>query len=456
MNIYINDTIIAQATPPGRGGVGVLRISGPKVIDVAKIILGKLPKPRYANYLPFYDINRKILDKGIALYFPAPNSFTGEDVLELQGHSSPIIIGLLLKCILGINGIRIANPGEFSQRAFLNDKIDLTQAEAIADLIDASTEQAARSAINSLQGIFSQKIHEIIEELTKLRIYIEAAIDFPDEKINFLSDREIKLKLNEIIFKFKNVCLQAYQGNLLREGIKVVITGRPNSGKSSLLNALTGHKTAIVTSIAGTTRDVLHEDIHIEGMVLHVIDTAGLCESTNEIEKIGIKRAWEEIKQADHILYVVDSTTTKEIEFKKILSEFIGQLIKPLPITVIRNKIDITNEPISITKMNNHVLIRLSVLRKEGINLLRQHLKESVGFNLHVEGEFLARHRHIQALNIAEKHLEQGYQQIVIFYSSELLAEELRLAQEALSEITGEFNSNDLLDKIFSNFCIGK
>ncbi|MGP1930243.1 MAG: tRNA uridine-5-carboxymethylaminomethyl(34) synthesis GTPase MnmE [Arsenophonus sp. ET-YP4-MAG3] len=456
MNIYINDTIIAQATPPGRGGIGILRISGPKVIDVAKIVLGKLPQPRYANYLPFYDINSKVLDQGIVLYFPAPNSFTGEDVLELQGHSGPIIINLLLKRILAINGIRIANPGEFSQRAFLNDKIDLAQAEAIADLIDASTEQAARSAINSLKGVFSQKIHEIIEKLIKLRIYIEAAIDFPDEKINFLSDRKIKLKLNKIISKLDNVRLQAYQSNLLREGIKVVITGRPNSGKSSLLNALTGHKTAIVTNTAGTTRDVLHEDIHIEGMLLHIIDTAGLCKATNEIEKISIKRAWKEIKQANHILYIVDSTTIKEIEFEKILSKFMNQLIKPLPITVIRNKIDITNEPISITKMNNYVLIRLSALRKKGINLLRQHLKESIGFNLHVEGEFLARHRHIQALNIAAKHLQQSYKQMVIFHSIELLAEELRLTQESLSEITGKFNSNDLLGKIFSNFCVGK
>lgn len=456
MSIYTNDTIIAQATPPGRGGIGILRISGPKVIEVARIVLGKLPQPRYADYLPFYDSKGKVLDQGIALYFPASNSFTGEDVLELQGHGGPVIIDLLLKRILAIDEIRIANPGEFSERAFLNDKMDLTQAEAIADLIDASTEQAARSAVNSLQGVFSQQIYDMVEALTNLRIYVEAALDFPDEEIDFLSDGKIETKLNEVIAHLDSVHSQAYQGSLLREGMKVVIAGRPNAGKSSLLNALSGREAAIVTDIAGTTRDVLCEHIHIDGMPLYIIDTAGLREATDEVERIGVERAWQEIEQADHILFMVDSTTTKATEPEQIWLEFMARLPKSLPITVIRNKVDITNEPIAITKVHNYSLIRLSAYRKDGIDLLRQHLKDSIGFNQYAEGRFLARRRHIQALNIAAEHLKQGYKQLVVSHSGELLAEELRLTQQALSEITGQFSSDDLLVRIFSSFCIGK
>ncbi|MGP1928400.1 MAG: tRNA uridine-5-carboxymethylaminomethyl(34) synthesis GTPase MnmE [Arsenophonus sp. NC-WZS1-MAG3] len=452
----INDTIIAQATPPGYGGIGILRISGPKVTEVAHIVLGKLPQPRYADYLPFYDNTGKVLDQGIALYFPAPNSFTGEDVLELQGHGGPVIIDLLLKRILVIDEIRIANPGEFSERAFLNNKMDLAQAEAITDLINASTEQAARSAVNSLQGVFSKQIHKMMEALTNLRIHVEAAIDFPDEKIDFLFDDKIEVKLNEIIAHLDSVRLESYQGSLLREGMKIVIAGQPNAGKSSLLNALSGHETAIVTDIPGTTRDILREYIHIDGMPLHIIDTAGLREATDEVEKIGIERAWREIEQADHILFMVDSTTSEATEPEQILPEFISRLPKSLPVTLIRNKVDITDEPIAITKVSNYSLISLSVYRKEGIDLLRQHLKESIKFNYHIEGGFLARRRHVQALNIAAEHLQEGYQQLVFAYSGELLAEELRLTQQALSEITGEFSSDDLLDHIFSSFCIGK
>lgn len=312
-----NDTIVAQATPPGRGGVGILRVSGPKAAAVAEIVLGKIPKPRYADYLPFKDENGTTLDQGIALYFPGPNSFTGEDVLELQGHGGPVILDLLLKRILSINGLRIANPGEFSERAFLNDKLDLAQAEAIADLIDASSEQAARSAMNSLQGVFSGQVHQLVEALTHLRIYVEAAIDFPDEEIDFLSDGIIEAKLNEVIAELNTVRSQAHQGSLLREGMKVVIAGRPNAGKSSLLNALAGRDAAIVTDIAGTTRDVLREHIHIDGMPLHIIDTAGLRESTDKVERIGIERAWQEIEQADRVLFMVDGTTTDAIEPEK-------------------------------------------------------------------------------------------------------------------------------------------
>ncbi|EJD6581151.1 MULTISPECIES: tRNA uridine-5-carboxymethylaminomethyl(34) synthesis GTPase MnmE [Providencia] len=454
--MQINDTIVAQATPPGRGGVGILRISGPKAALVAETVLGKLPKPRYADYLPFRDVEGSVLDQGIALYFPGPNSFTGEDVLELQGHGGPVILDLLLRRILTIDGIRIANPGEFSERAFLNDKLDLAQAEAIADLIDASSEQAARSAMNSLQGAFSSHIHQLVEALTHLRIYVEAAIDFPDEEIDFLSDGKIEAKLNEVVADLEQVRSQARQGSLLREGMKVVIAGRPNAGKSSLLNALAGREAAIVTDIAGTTRDVLREHIHIDGMPLHIIDTAGLREASDEVERIGIERAWKEIEQADHVLFMVDSTTTDATEPQEIWPEFMARLPDELPVTVIRNKADMTGEPVEFIDNTRYPLIRLSAREENGIDLLRDHLKEAVGFNSNTEGGFLARSRHLQALNAAAVHLEQGYNQLVNARSGELLAEELRLAQLELSEITGEFTSDDLLGRIFSSFCIGK
>ncbi|HEK2899070.1 tRNA uridine-5-carboxymethylaminomethyl(34) synthesis GTPase MnmE [Proteus terrae] len=454
--MHSTDTIVAQATPPGRGGVGILRVSGPKAALVAQTVLGKLPKPRYADYLPFRNDDNSVLDQGIALFFPNPNSFTGEDVLELQGHGGPVILDLLLKRILQIPGVRIANPGEFSERAFLNDKLDLAQAEAIADLIDASSEQAARSAINSLQGAFSSHINEMVESLTHLRIYVEAAIDFPDEEIDFLSDGIIEGKLNAVIAELDDVRAQARQGSLLREGMKVVIAGRPNAGKSSLLNALAGREAAIVTDIAGTTRDVLREHIHIDGMPLHIIDTAGLREASDEVERIGIERAWKEIEQADRVLFMVDSTTTDATTPEDIWPEFMARLPNTLPVTVIRNKSDLTGENIEITAQGNYPMIRLSARDGMGIELLRDHLKEAMGFNSNTEGGFLARRRHLQALNTAAEHLQQGHEQLVYAKSGELLAEELRLAQQALSEITGEFTSDDLLGRIFSSFCIGK
>ncbi|ATM98940.1 MULTISPECIES: tRNA uridine-5-carboxymethylaminomethyl(34) synthesis GTPase MnmE [Proteus] len=454
--MHSTDTIVAQATPPGRGGVGILRVSGPKAALVAQTVLGKLPKPRYADYLPFRNDDNSVLDQGIALFFPNPNSFTGEDVLELQGHGGPVILDLLLKRILQIPGVRIANPGEFSERAFLNDKLDLAQAEAIADLIDASSEQAARSAINSLQGAFSSHINEMVESLTHLRIYVEAAIDFPDEEIDFLSDGIIEGKLNAVIAELDDVRAQARQGSLLREGMKVVIAGRPNAGKSSLLNALAGREAAIVTDIAGTTRDVLREHIHIDGMPLHIIDTAGLREASDEVERIGIERAWKEIEQADRVLFMVDSTTTDATTPEDIWPEFMARLPNTLPVTVIRNKSDLTGENVEITAQGNYPMIRLSARDGMGIELLRDHLKEAMGFNSNTEGGFLARRRHLQALNTAAEHLQQGHEQLVYAKSGELLAEELRLAQQALSEITGEFTSDDLLGRIFSSFCIGK
>lgn len=450
------DTIVAPATPPGRGGVGILRISGSKAKEVALALLGRLPKPRYADYLPFRDVAGITLDQGIALWFPAPNSFTGEDVLELQGHGGPVILDLLLKRVLALPGVRIARSGEFSERAFINDKLDLVQAEAIADLIEASSEQAARSAMNSLQGVFSTRIYQVLESLTHLRVYIEAAIDFPDEEIDFLSDSKIKTKLNGLIAALDSVRGEACHGSLLREGIKVVIAGRPNAGKSSLLNALTGREAAIVTDIAGTTRDVLREHIQIDGMPVHVIDTAGLREASDEVERIGIERTWNEIEQADRVLFIVDGTTTSSTEPAEIWQEFTGRFPQRLPMTVVHNKVDITGETLGITEVNGYPLIRLSALTGKGVNLLCDHLKQSIGFNSNIEGSFLARRRHLQALEKAARHLIEGKKQLVSAYAGELLAEELRLAQLELSKITGEFSSDDLLGRIFSSFCIGK
>ncbi|TSJ90461.1 tRNA uridine-5-carboxymethylaminomethyl(34) synthesis GTPase MnmE [Gilliamella apicola] len=450
------DTIVAQATPPGRGGVGILRVSGPKAQDVAKAVLGILPKPRYAHYLPFLASDGTTLDEGIALFFPNPHSFTGEDVLELQGHGGPVILDLLLKRILDIPNVRIARPGEFSERAFLNDKLDLAQAEAIADLIDASSEQAAKSALSSLQGVFSKKINTLVEALIHLRIFTEAAIDFPEEEIDFLSDGKIAAELEQVIQRLNEVRQEAKQGSLLREGMKVVIAGRPNAGKSSLLNALAGREAAIVTDIAGTTRDVLREHIHIDGMPLHIIDTAGLREASDEVERIGIERAWQEIDQADRVLFMVDSTTTNETNPEKLWPEFIERLPKNMPVTVIRNKADLTGEPLGYSEQNGYCLIQLSARTGEGITLLRDHLKQVMGFTSSTEGGFLARRRHLQALEKAAEHLNNGQYQLTTFHAGELLAEELRLAQEALSEITGEFTSDDLLGRIFSSFCIGK
>lgn len=319
---------------------------------------------------------------------PRPNSFTGEDVLELQGHGGPVILDLLLKRILTIPGLRIARHGEFSERAFLNDKLDLACAEAIADLIDASSEQAARSALNSLQGAFSARVNHLVEALTHLRIYVEAAIDFPDEEIDFLSDGKIEAQLNDVIADLDAVRAEARQGSLLREGMKVVIAGRPNAGKSSLLNALAGREAAIVTDIAGTTRDVLREHIHIDGMPLHIIDTAGLREASDEVERIGIERAWQEIEQADRVLFMVDGTTTDAVDPAEIWPEFIARLPAKLPITVVRNKADITGETLGMSEVNGHALIRLSARTGEGVDVLRNHLKQSMGFDTNMEGGF--------------------------------------------------------------------
>lgn len=450
------DTIVAQATAPGRGGVGIIRVSGPKASQVALEVTGKKLKPRYAEYISFKSEDGLELDQGIALYFPNPNSFTGEDVLELQGHGGPVVMDMLIKRILKINGMRPARPGEFSERAFMNDKMDLTQAEAIADLIDASSEEAAKSALQSLQGQFSKRINTLVDSLIHLRIYVEAAIDFPEEEIDFLADGKVSTDLQRIIDNLEAVKVEANQGSIMREGMKVVIAGRPNAGKSSLLNALSGKESAIVTDIAGTTRDVLREHIHIDGMPLHIIDTAGLRVASDEVERIGINRAWQEISQADRVLFMVDGTTTNATDPKEIWPDFIDRLPENIGMTVIRNKADQTNEVLGICHVNDPTLIRLSAKTGEGINSLRTHLKECMGFTGNNEGGFMARRRHLEALNKASEHLDIGQQQLEGYMAGEILAEELRITQQYLNEITGEFSSDDLLGRIFSSFCIGK
>jgi len=470
-----SDTIAAIATPPGRGGVGIIRISGPNSRAIAQSICPSKLKPRYAHFGPFLAVDNQQLntensielngntiakieiDQGISLFFPGPNSFTGEDVLELQAHGGPVLLDLLLTEVIRL-GARIARPGEFSERAFLNNKIDLTQAEAIADLIDSASEQAARNAFRSLQGEFSSKIAALVEVVIKLRVYVEASIDFPEEEIDFLADPKVAADLQEIISTLESVMSQAKQGALLQEGMSVVIAGKPNAGKSSLLNALSGRDSAIVTEVAGTTRDVLREQIQIDGMPLHVIDTAGLRDSPDLVEQEGIRRARSEIEQADRILLVVDASTDNTIDPHALCMELglIDTAKSAIShITIIRNKCDLIGQNADINT-GEYCLINVSAKRGMGIDLLRQHLKDSMGFNSSGEGGFTARRRHLTALDHANDSLLCGAAQLNSYGAGELLAEDLRQCQQYLSEITGEFTPDDLLGEIFSNFCIGK
>jgi tRNA modification GTPase len=451
------DTIAAIATAPGQAGVGIIRISGPRVSTIARAMLGFTPRPRYAHYGPFYDQQGELIDEGIALFFPNPHSFTGEDVLELQGHGGTVILDLLLRAACDL-GARLARPGEFSERAFLNDKLDLTQAEAIADLIESSSEQAARCAVRSLQGAFSRRIDALVEAVTHLRIYVEAAIDFPEEEIDFLADGKVANDLSQLLTDLDTILAEAQQGSILREGMKVVIAGRPNAGKSSLLNALAGREAAIVTAVEGTTRDVLREHIHIDGMPLHIIDTAGLRDSPDEVEQIGIARAWDEIRQADRILLLVDATTTPETDPHLLWPDFIDQLPPDAPLTVIRNKVDLTAEPTGIEEPTADAapVVRIAAKSADGLEVLRDHLKQCMGFASTTEGGFIARRRHLDALERAQVSLWQGQDQLQGYGAGELLAEDLRAAQDSLGEITGAMTPDDLLGKIFSSFCIGK
>ncbi|GAA0559254.1 tRNA uridine-5-carboxymethylaminomethyl(34) synthesis GTPase MnmE [Halomonas salifodinae] len=453
-SLYPQDTIAALATPPGRGGVGIIRVSGPLSAPLAEAILGHCPRPRYAYYGPFRGATGQ-LDEGIALYFPGPHSFTGEDVLELQGHGGPVIMDLLLERCVQL-GARLARPGEFSERAFLNDKLDLAQAEAIADLIDASSRAAAENALRSLQGEFSTRVTALVQRLIELRIYVEAAIDFPEEEIDFLADGKVAEMLEGVSDELAMVRGAAGQGALMREGMSVVIAGRPNAGKSSLLNALTEQDTAIVTDIAGTTRDVLREHIHIDGMPLHIIDTAGLRDTPDAVEQIGVARAWAEIEKADRVLLLVDAATTEATDPMAIWPEFVARLPDPSRLTLIRNKIDTSREPPELDLSTTPPVIRLSAKTGRGVDNLKSHLKAVMGYSATTEGRFSARRRHLDALDRAREALENGEAQLHGHGAGELLAEDLREAQQALGEITGEFSADDLLGEIFGSFCIGK
>ncbi|NMP17834.1 tRNA uridine-5-carboxymethylaminomethyl(34) synthesis GTPase MnmE [Thalassotalea sp. Y01] len=450
------ETIAAQATAPGRGGVGIIRVSGPLATVAAQQILNKVPQVRTAEYLPFYDQQGEVIDQGIALFFKGPNSFTGEDVLELQGHGGPVILDMLLNHVISLDAIRMARPGEFSEQAFINDKLDLTQAEAIADLINSSSEQAARAALHSLQGDFSKLVHQLVDEVIHLRMYVEAAIDFPEEEIDFLADDKVSDDLNQIIVKVADVLKQAQQGAIIREGMRVVIAGRPNAGKSSLLNALSGKDTAIVTDIEGTTRDVLSEQIHIDGMPLHIIDTAGLRDSPDKVEQIGIERAWKEIQQADRVLLMIESGKGESNDPQQFWPEFFERLPDDLGLSVVKNKADISGAETGFSIEHDNETITLSAKTGDGIDALKDHLKQIMGYQGSTEGTFMARRRHINALQMAEQHLLTGREQLHSFVAGEILAEELRICQQHLNEITGEFTSDDLLGQIFSSFCIGK
>ncbi len=444
------DTIAAIATPIGRGGIGIVRVSGLLVTQIAQAILHKQPEARLACFANFYNQQQEIIDQGIALYFPAPNSFTGEDILELQGHGGAVVMDCVLQAVLQ-QGARLALPGEFSQRAFLNDKIDLTQAEAIADLIDSSSQQAAQAAMRSLQGEFSQKIQQMVEAVIHLRMYIEAAIDFPEEEIDFLADNKIQQQLQTIKQQLTQLQSSAKQGYLLQSGLHLVIAGRPNAGKSSLLNQLAKKDSAIVTDIPGTTRDILKEAIQLDGLPLHIIDTAGLRESDDKVEQEGIKRAWQQIQQADLILLMVDDREYQQQHHVAIESN----LPSHIPKIIIRNKADLSQAPIGLTKTEPPECV-ISAKTGAGLTDLEHYLKQFIGYQTSEQGNFIARRRHLQALADAEQALTHGEQQLNLYQAGELLAEDLRQVQTYLNQITGEFNNDDLLGRIFSSFCIGK
>ena len=444
------DTIAAIATPPGRGGVGIVRLSGPAVPAIAEGLLGALPAARYAKYAHFADADGSSIDQGIALYFRGPASFTGEDVLELHGHGGPVVMDMLLGRVLQL-GARLAEPGEFSRRAFLNGKLDLAQAEAVADLIDSQTRAAARSAMRSLDGQFSTRVHVLVDGMIALRMYVEAAIDFPEEEIDFLADALVVQRLDALIADSADLLRHARTGRLLRDGMTLVIAGLPNAGKSSLMNALTGEESAIVTHIPGTTRDVLREQIDIDGLPVMLIDTAGLRESDDEVEREGVRRARAQIARADHALWVFDGISDADGHGLAT-----ADLPATLSVTRVRNKADISGKPVGITEGNGVIEIHLSAKTGEGVDLLREHLKHLMAYQGTDEGDFSARRRHLDAIEQARDALQRGEHALRHAQAGELLAEELRIAQQSLSTITGEFSADDLLGEIFASFCIGK
>ncbi|HEX5648334.1 MAG TPA: tRNA uridine-5-carboxymethylaminomethyl(34) synthesis GTPase MnmE [Steroidobacteraceae bacterium] len=447
------DTIAAISTAPGRGGVGIVRVSGPGVKAIAAALLGRVPEPRRAGLHEFTDETGAPIDQGLALYFPAPHSYTGEDVLELHGHGGPVVMDLLLQRLLGL-GARLAAAGEFTQRAFLNDKLDLAQAEAIADLIDSGSAQAARAALRSLQGEFSRQVHGLSERALELRMWIEAAIDFPEEEIDFLADRALGERMDDLRRRFGELAETARQGALLRDGLTVVIAGRTNAGKSSLLNRLAGYDAAIVTAIPGTTRDVLRERISIDGLPLHVLDTAGLRESQDTVEVEGIRRAHAEMARADRVLFVVDSADTEAV---RGIDADLARLPSDVPRTLVFNKIDHSGESARLDAgADGSARVYVCAATGAGLDALRQHLKDCVGFHPAAEGALSARTRQLDALRRARAHVETAHRLLTDRHAGELVAQELRDAHQALGEITGDVSSDDLLGKIFSSFCIGK
>ncbi len=463
------DTIAAIATASGKGGIGIIRLSGDKALAIGKQISGINLKPRYAHFSEFFDQQKNLIDNGIAIYFPNPNSFTGEDVVEIQAHGSSVLLNSLLNETIRL-GARIARPGEFSERAFLNDKIDLIQAEAIADIIESTSEAAAKSAVRSLSGEFSSLINNLTYDITRLRVYVEAAIDFPEEEVDFLSDQYITDTLETLTSSIENIWQQAKQGSLIRDGLSLVIIGKPNAGKSSLLNLLAGDNLAIVNQQAGTTRDILREDIQIDGLPLRIIDTAGLRKSEDEIEQEGIRRARNEIGKADIVLFMRDASNDSAViikanpdndqqviqSIKEELKQFDISVPASTSFIVVNNKIDIAQQ---LPEIKSHPLfteVFLSAKTGQGLDLFKDSLKTIGGFTNSNESNFVARSRHIDALSKAKESIENGKQQLIDYQAGELLAEDLRLAQNYLGLITGTVTSDDLLGEIFSSFCIGK
>lgn len=445
---FYTDTIAAIATASGAGGIGVVRVSGSLSQTIAEQILGHCPTPRHAAYLDFKQENGELIDRGIAIFYPNPYSYTGEDVLELQAHGGTALMQILLARCIAL-GARQAEPGEFTRRAYLNDKMDLAQAEAVADVINAATVEAAKSAVRSLSGEFSQHIQTLLLQLINLRMFVEACLDFPEEEIDFISQGRVAEKLATIIAELSSVFAKAKQGSLLRDGINVVLVGQPNVGKSSLMNQLAGEEVAIVTSIAGTTRDTIKNAIQINGVPLHIIDTAGLRETSDEVEKFGIARTWQVAQTANIALLMVDATHGITDTEQSILERLPQETRK----IWVHNKIDISNDPAFVAKRDHDTHVYISAKTGEGVDLLKNHLLLLAGYQNNAEGVFMARARHLQALNQVSTHLQAASVQIS---SAELVAEELRLAQESLASITGEFTPDDLLGEIFSKFCIGK
>ena len=454
---YSADTICAVATPSGRGGVSIIRTSGKKSLAVAEALVGFSPRARHAHYGPFHASTGEVIDTGITLYFPGPDSFTGEDVVEFHAHGGPFIVDLLLKELLD-RGLRLARPGEFSERAFLNDKIDLAQAEAIADLIDSQSTDAARFAVRSLQGEFSRLVNDLVAAIIELRSYVEAAIDFSDEEVDFLAEGEVSERLDGIRARLDSVLAQARQGSIMKEGLTVVIAGEPNAGKSSLLNILAGQSRAIVTEIAGTTRDTLREHISIDGMPLHIIDTAGLRDSSDIVEQEGIRRAWQEIQEADLVLLVIDSTREWDRSSSAIWRDLGPILASGKTIFEVYNKTDLSGYKLPVARDDdeNITCVCLSAKTGEGVDELKTALKEFAGLNTSVEGGFIARRRHLDALARSLESLEAAREQLLVHKAGELVAEDLKKAHQALETITGSFSADDLLGEIFSSFCIGK